>query len=87
MWKLHVSFSVIKDMKYIYIYTIIKKVAVGKVVAHFCLTQIVKELKISVELGRLVTTLTVLFSVVERPLSWSSGMWHEREISSFTPLT
>jgi hypothetical protein len=35
-------------------------VAVGKVVAHLCLTLIVKELKISVEHGRVVTTLNII---------------------------
>ena len=34
--------------------------AVGKVVAHLCLTLIVKELEISVEQGRVVTTLNVI---------------------------
>ena len=44
--------------------------AVGKVVAHLCLTLIVKELKINVEQGRVVTilntnqTLYILFGVV-----------------------
>ena len=33
---------------------------VGKVAAHFCLTLIVKELKISVEHGRVVTTLNII---------------------------
>ena len=32
--------------------------AVGKVATHLCLTLIVKELKINVEQGRVVTTLT-----------------------------
>ena len=44
--------SVIKD--------IIREVAVRKVAAHSCLTLIVKELKISVELGRVVTTLNII---------------------------
>jgi hypothetical protein len=39
---------------------IIRKVAIGKVVAHLCLTRIVKELKISVEHGRVVTTPTIM---------------------------
>ena len=51
--------SVSKDMKK---KDIIREVVVGEVVAHLCLTLIVKELKISVEQGRVVTTL--LFSVV-----------------------
>ena len=41
-----------KDMK--------REVAVGKVVAHICPTLIVKELKISVEHGRVVTTLIII---------------------------
>jgi hypothetical protein len=40
------EFSVSKNMKK---KDIIREVAVGKVVAHLCLTLIVKELKISVE--------------------------------------
>jgi hypothetical protein len=39
---------------------IIKRMAVGKVAAHLCLTLIVKELKISVERGRVVTTLNII---------------------------
>ena len=54
------EFSVSKNMKKKYI---IKKVAVEKVTTHLCLTLIVKELKISVEDGRVVTTLNILFSV------------------------
>ena len=50
------EFSVNKDMKK----SDIKDVAVGKVAAHFCLTLITKELKISVEHGRVVTTLNVI---------------------------
>ena len=34
-----------------------KKVAVGKVEAHLCLTLLIKELKFSVEHDRVVTTL------------------------------
>ena len=34
----------------------------GKVGAHLCLTLIIKELKFSVEHGRVVTTLNILFS-------------------------
>ena len=51
------EFSVGKDMKkggYN------KEVAVGNVAAHLCLTLIVKELKISVELGRVATTLNII---------------------------
>ena len=47
------EFSVSKDMKK----DIIREVALGKVAAHLCLPLIVKELKISVEEGRVVTTL------------------------------
>jgi hypothetical protein len=39
---------------------IIKEVAVGNVVAHLCLTLIVKVLRISVEQGRVVTTLNII---------------------------
>ena len=38
--------------------------AVGKAATHSCLTLIGEELKISVEQGRMVTTLNILFSVV-----------------------
>ena len=38
--------------------------AVEKVAAHLCLTLIVKELKISVDQGRVVTTLNIIFCVV-----------------------
>ena len=46
--------------------------AVGKVAAHLCLTLIVKQLNISVEQGRVVTTLNIIklniiFSVMVRP--------------------
>ena len=55
--------SVSKDMSK---NDIIWEVAEWKAVAHLCLTLIVKELKISVEHGRVVTTLNIiLFSVVE----------------------
>ena len=37
---------------------------VGKVAVHLCLTLIIKELKISVEHDRVVTTLNIIFSVV-----------------------
>ena len=37
-----------------------REVAVGKVAAHLCLTRNVKELKISVEHGRAVTSLNVI---------------------------
>ena len=51
------EFSVSKDMKK---KDIIREVAIGKVAAHLCLTLIVKELKISVEQGRVVTTLNII---------------------------
>ena len=38
---------------------IIREVAIGKVAAHLCLALIVKELKIRVEQGRVVTTLNI----------------------------
>jgi hypothetical protein len=38
-------------------------VAVGKVVAQLCLTLIMKELEISVEQDRVVTTLNIIISV------------------------
>ena len=34
--------------------------AIGKVVAHLCLTLIIKELKISLEHGRVLTTLNII---------------------------
>ena len=37
---------------------------VGKVAAHICLIMIVKELKINVEHGRVVTTLNIVFNVI-----------------------
>ena len=39
---------------------------VGKVVVHLCLTLIIKELKISVEHDRVVTTLNIIFSVARQ---------------------
>ena len=38
--------------------------AEGKVAAHLCLTLIIKELKMSVEHDRVITTLNIIFSVV-----------------------
>ena len=55
------EFSVNKDMKYICVY--IREVVVGKVAAHLCLTLIVKGLRISVEQGRVVTTLNIIYLV------------------------
>ena len=37
-----------------------KEVAVGKVTAHSCLTLIIKELKISIEHDRVITTLNII---------------------------
>ena len=51
------EFSISKDMKN---KDIIREVVVGKAAAHLCLTPIVKELKISVEHGRVVTTLNII---------------------------
>ena len=51
------EFCVSKDMKR---KDIIKEVATGKVVAHLCLTLIIKKLKISVEHSRVVTTLNII---------------------------
>ena len=51
------EFSVSKGMENIYI---IREVAVGKVATLLCLTLTVKELKINVEQGRVVTTLNII---------------------------
>ena len=51
------GFSVSKDMKK---NDIIREVAVGKVAAHLCLTLIFNSLTISVEHGRVVTTLNII---------------------------
>ena len=51
------EFSGSKDMKR---KDIIREVAVGKAAARLYLTLIVKELKISVEHGRVVTTLNII---------------------------
>ena len=62
------EFNASKDMKKKK--DITREVAVGKVAAHLCLTLVVKALKISVEHGRVVTTLnTIIFCVV----SWLLG--------------
>ena len=52
------EFSVRKDMKKKK--DIIREVAVGKVAAHLCLLLNVKESKISVVQGRVVTTLNII---------------------------
>jgi hypothetical protein len=51
------EFSVSKDMKK---KAIIRERTVAKVAAHLCLTLIVKDLKIHVEHGRVVTTLNII---------------------------
>ena len=51
------KFSVSKDMKR---EDIIREVAVEKVVAHLCVTLIIKRVKISAEYGRVVTTLNII---------------------------
>jgi hypothetical protein len=51
------EFSVSKDMRKMYI---IREVAVGKVATHLCVTLIIKELRISVEQSRVVTTLNII---------------------------
>jgi hypothetical protein len=51
------EFSVSKDMRK---NDIVKKLAVRNVASHSCLMLIVKELKISVEQGRVVTTLNII---------------------------
>ena len=51
------EFSVSKDIKK---KDIIWEVAIRKIATHLCLTLIVKELKISVEHGRVVTTLNII---------------------------
>ena len=51
------EFGVRKDMKKKK--DMIREVVVGKVVARLCLTLIVEELKVSVEQGRVVTTLNI----------------------------
>jgi hypothetical protein len=53
------EFSVGKDMKNINNDKRRREVAVGKVAAHLCLTLIIKELRISVEHDRVVTTLNI----------------------------
>jgi hypothetical protein len=54
------KFSVSKDMKKINNDKRRKEVAIGKVVAHLCLTLIIKEWRISVEMDRVVTTLNII---------------------------
>jgi hypothetical protein len=54
------EFSVSKDMKKYDNGKRRKEVAIGKVAAHLCLTLITKELKISGEQDRVVTTLNII---------------------------
>jgi hypothetical protein len=54
------EFSVSKDMKKINNHRRRKEVAVGRVAVHLCLTLTIKELKISVEHDRMITTLNIL---------------------------
>jgi hypothetical protein len=54
------KFGVGKDMEKFYNEKRRKEVAVGKVPAHLCLTLIIKELKLSVEQDRVVTTLNII---------------------------
>jgi hypothetical protein len=51
------EFTASKDMKKM---DILRELAVWKVAAHLCLTLIIKELKISVEHDRVVTTLNII---------------------------
>jgi hypothetical protein len=53
------EFSVSKDMKIIDNDKRRKEVVVGKLAEHLCLTLIIKQLKISVEQDRVVTTLNI----------------------------
>ena len=53
MFKISVSKNMEKN-------EIMREVAVGKVAAHLCLTLILKELRISVEQGKVVTTLNII---------------------------
>ena len=54
------DFSVSKDMKQNSNDKKRKEVTIRKVAAHLCLTLIMKELKISVEQDRVVTTLNII---------------------------
>ena len=57
---------------------IIRDVAVGKIATQFCLTLIVKELKISVEHGRVVTTLNIILCVVNGSYQLLAPIWPMR---------
>ena len=54
------EFSVGKDMEKMNNDKRRKEVVVGKIAIHLCLTQIIKELKISVEHDRVVITLNII---------------------------
>ena len=54
------EFSVSKDMKKIDNDKRRKEVVVGKLPEHLCLILLIKELKISVEQDRVVTTLNII---------------------------
>jgi hypothetical protein len=60
------EFSVSKDMIKIDNDKMRKEVVVRKLPEHLCLTLYIKELKISVEQDRVVTTLNIIFSVVNK---------------------
>ena len=61
------DFSVRKDMIK---KDITREEAVGKIVAHLCLTLIVKELKTSVGHGRMVTTLNIIKHLISFLVYW-----------------
>jgi hypothetical protein len=54
------SLSLVLVKIYFYLFILIREVAVGKVTTHLCLPLIIKELKTSVEEGRVVTTLNII---------------------------
>ena len=47
---------------------IIREVALGKIATYICLTLVVKELKMSVDQGRVVTTLNTVYSNTTYPI-------------------
>ena len=64
------EFGVSKDMKKFDNDKRRKEVVVGKLPEHLCPTLVIKELKISVEHDRVVTTLNIIFSVVTCVMSF-----------------
>jgi len=54
------EFSVSKDMQKKNPCCSRREVVIGKVVAHLCLKLIIKEMKISVEQGKVVITLNII---------------------------